>query len=42
MLKEISKAHEKKITAIENVDAHVWTGSDDGVICVWNREDFQV
>eukprot|EP01102_Stenamoeba_stenopodia_P021465 TRINITY_DN864_c0_g1_i2.p1 TRINITY_DN864_c0_g1~~TRINITY_DN864_c0_g1_i2.p1 ORF type:complete len:610 (+),score=140.59 TRINITY_DN864_c0_g1_i2:935-2764(+) len=39
-LKCISDAHAKKVTSLLTVREYVWSGSDEGVIRIWNIENF--
>lgn len=42
VLKEIPSAHTKKINSFVDAGSFVWSGSGDGILCVWSKTDFQV
>ena len=42
LTKEIPGAHKKKINTFADTGSTVWSGSADGIICVWSKTDYQV
>eukprot|EP00013_Stygamoeba_regulata_P010232 CAMPEP_0177680926 /NCGR_PEP_ID=MMETSP0447-20121125/30433_1 /TAXON_ID=0 /ORGANISM="Stygamoeba regulata, Strain BSH-02190019" /LENGTH=730 /DNA_ID=CAMNT_0019190289 /DNA_START=92 /DNA_END=2284 /DNA_ORIENTATION=- len=42
LLYTIRGAHQRKVTCLQCHDSEVWSGSDDGLICIWDTQTFHL